>query len=359
MIGGVQLRRKQRGYLKMKPVQPILNEQWIVEGKVFPSRPSEEDSLYICPLLNRFGAVPNGINVLHSLVLDNNVLTDLVENRRPANREFLHRLLRANRIELNPVFAMIEQRQKFGGATEALTAYAEYLEAEFGWSEAKVGAEDFESSLASAKGALTANIDLLSGYLGATIFLYHQSAPAPQKLEWLAGLIKGADIPYFQLHFYFAALLFLTKDKPDLFGKKDLDKIREETKLESSFEKQKKKILNLSNDLALPAVSIFPSSAEPQIVFPYIATRDRLVQLFLSEVSCRFVEALPDGRANGSWEIRKGGLLDTYLGSAVEDHIPRRMKASNEEEKLVRKSRLQAFSDQYIRKCTELRGCLV
>jgi hypothetical protein len=340
----------------MKLVQSLIQEQWIVEGKSFHSRPLDDDSLYICPLLNRSGMVPDGISVLHSLVLDNNVLTDLVEDRRPANNEFLLHLLRTNPVELNPVFAMIEQRQKFGGATAALNAYAEYLDKQFRWSAAKIGAAAFNTSLETAKQALIANIDLLSGYLGATIFLYHQNATATQKLEWLSGLVRNADIPYFQLQFYFAALLFLTKDKPDLFGQKDIEKIRADTKLESTVDKQKKKVLNLSNDLAFPAVSIFPTSLQSQLVFPYIATRDRLVQLFLSEVSCRMVEALPDGRANGAWELRKTGLVYAHLGSVVENHIPRRIEVSSQQQKSVRKSRLQVFSDQYIQKCVELRA---
>lgn len=339
----------------MKLAASILQEQWIVEGQSFPIRPSEEDALYICPLLNSSGLVPKDIHVLHSIVLDNNVLTDLVENRRPANNQFLLNLLRNQPLELNPVFAMIEQRQKFAGATAALHAYAEYLDVHFGWSAAKLGAASFEASLAAAKEALVSNIDLLSGYLGATIFLYHQAAPAVQKLEWLSGLIKSADLPYFQLQFYFAALLFLAKERQDIFSEGDLAKIREDTRLESSLEKQKKKILNLSNDLAIPAVSIFPTAANKQLVWPYIATRDRLVQLFLSQVTCGVIEGFPDGRANGAWTVRKTSLINEHLGPAVERYLPRRLEASSRQQQLIRKARLQAFSDTYIQKCVELR----
>jgi hypothetical protein len=338
----------------MQLVTPLLEEQWIVDGKTHLIRPGEDDALYIRPLLNSTGVVPAGIRVIHSLVLDNNVLSDLVENRRPNNNKFLIDLVRTKPIELNPVFAMIEQRQKYAGATAVLHAYSEYLEENFGWSAAKIGAAAFDSALASAKEQLISNIDLLSGYLGATIFLYHQDAPASQKLEWLSGMIQSSDIPYLQLQFYFAALLFLTRERPDLFRTGDLEKVRSEMKLESSFEKQKKKVLNLSNDLALPAVSIFPTATPNQLVWPYVATRDKLVQLFLSEVSCGLIETLPDGRANGSWALKSTGVVNTHLGPAIAQHLPRRLERTSPQQRLVRKSRLQAFSEQYIQKCVEM-----
>ncbi len=341
----------------MQLVRPIINEQWIVDGQHYQSRPSEEDSLYIAPLLNRSGAVSAGAHVLHSLVLDNNVFSDLIENRRPENNQYLKTLLISTPIELNPVFAMIEQRQKFSGATNALNTYAEYLEREYGWSAAKVGANDFDTALSNAKESLKLNIDLLSGYLGATIFLYHQDASASEKLEWLSGLIRSADLPYFQLQFYFAALVFLSKEKPELFRAGDLEKIQSDLKIVGSFEKQKKKVMNLSNDMALPAVSIFPGSTlENMLIFPYIATRDKLVQLFLSQVTCGFIVNLPDGRANGSWQLKNSSAIKTHLGDAVYRHLPTRQERFTQEQMLVRKTNLQIFSDQYIRRCVEMRA---
>src|SRR5690554_1868731 len=116
----------------MQEIRPIIEEQWIIEGQVYNSRPDADDSMYISPLLNNVGLVPSGVCVLHSLVLDNNVFSDMVENRRPENNQYLKSLLLSKPVELNPVYAMIEQRQKFSGATNALNTYAQYLEKEYG-----------------------------------------------------------------------------------------------------------------------------------------------------------------------------------------------------------------------------------
>ena len=121
-------------------VEPLIGETWVVDGKVAASPPGEIDALYIRPMLHQWGSVPSGSKVLHSLVLDNNVLTDMVEGRRSANTDYLENLLRSKPLELNPVMAMLEQRQKFGGASQALHDFAELLGQRFGAWAAKQNA---------------------------------------------------------------------------------------------------------------------------------------------------------------------------------------------------------------------------
>lgn len=337
-------------------VEPIIAEQWVLNGQSHSGRPDADDALYIKPLLQSQGEAAPGMSVLHSLILDNNVFNDLVENRRPENNKFIADLLRGTPLELNPTFAMIEQRQTYAGAPEKLKEYAELLERTFGWSAAKVGAAEFEMSLAESRGAIKANIELLSGYLAATIFLFHQTAPACQKLEWLAGMVKNSDLPCFQLHFYFAALVFLAAESPSLFHPKDVKKIKSDMKIAPNYEEQKAKLANLSNDLALPTLAIFPAGHYGNaLVFPYVATRDRLVQLFLSEISCQMIVGAGNGRANGSWELKKTGIIKKHLGEAVETHIPRRYVASSKDDMAVRKMRLAAFTEQYAKLCVELK----
>lgn len=335
-------------------VKPIISEQWVLNGQPLSGRPDVDDVLYIKPLLQGHGETAAGIPVLHSLILDNNVFNDLVENRRPENNKFIADLLRRTPIELNPTFAMIEQRQTYAGAPEKLKEYAELLERTFGWSAAKVGAAEFERSLAESRVSIKANIELLSGYLAAIVFLYHQAVPAGKKLEWLSGMVKSADLPFFQLHFFFAALVFLAAESPSLFHPKDVKKIKEDMKIASSYEKQRAKLSNLSNDLALPAVAIFPATnCGDSVVFPYVATRDRLVQLFLSEISCRMVVNAGSGRANGSWELKGTGIINKFLRDAVDEHIPSRSVTSSRDDLVVRKVRLAAFSEQYTKLCVE------
>lgn len=335
-------------------VEPIIAEQWVLNGQSHSGRPDADDVLYIKPLLQSHGETAPGMSVLHSLILDNNVFNDLVENRRPENNKFITDLLRSTPIELNPTFAMIEQRQTYAGAQEKLQEYVELLRRTFGWSAAKVGVSEFEMSLADSREAIKSNIELLSGYLAATIFLYHQTAPACEKLEWLAGMVKNADLPFFQLHFYFAALVFLAAESPSLFHPKDVKKIKSDMKIASSYEEQKVKLSNLSNDLVFPALAIFPAAHyRNALVFPYVATRDRLVQLFLSEISCQMVVDAGNGRANGYWVLKNTGIIKMHLGGAVETHIPRRYVASSKDDMAVRKVRLAAFTEQYVKLCAE------
>lgn len=327
-------------------IKPIIYEQWIVDGRASATRPSAEDALYIKSLLQDEGAVDSNATVLHSLILDNNILTDLIEDRRPANNRYLEHLLRLHAIEINPTFAIIEQRQKYASASGALRDYADYLERTFGCSEAKHNLAEFEQALSTAKDELTLNVELLSGYLAAIAYLYPIAQTSETKLEWLSGMVQSADVPFFQLHFYFAALVFLSKERPELFTRKDVEKIASDMKVASTIEKQEVKIRNLSNDLALLATAIFP--AGDVIVFPYIATRDRLMQLFLSQVSCQMIEVIDGARANGSWSLISGRVLADYLGDAIALHLPKRAVKSTAADRAVRKSRLDAFRDQFI-----------
>lgn len=205
-------------------VEPLIGETWVVDGQVVASPPGDTDALYIRPMLHHRGAVPPGTKVLHSLVLDNNVLTDMIEGRRSANTDYLENLLRSIPLELNPTMAMLEQRQKFGGASQALHDFAELLGRRFGAWDAKQNARTFEEALEDAKPDLAKNASLLSGYLPAILYLYHQPGSAESKLEWLGGLIRAVDLPFLQLPVYLAALLFLAKEQPTLFRNKVLSK---------------------------------------------------------------------------------------------------------------------------------------
>jgi hypothetical protein len=336
-------------------VEPLIGETWVVDGKVTASPPGDIDALYIRPMLHLRGAVPSGTKVLHSLVLDNNVLTDMVEGRRSANTDYLENLLRSKQLELNPTMAMLEQRQKFGGASQALHDFSELLGQRFGAWAAKQNAKTFDKLLEEGKPEIAQNIDLLSGYLPAILYIYHQSGSTESKLEWLSGLIQAVDLPFLQLPFYLAALLFMVKEQPTLFRSKLVSKVLKDTKLMSSLDEQKKAILNLGHDVMLPAVAIFPAGVENTIVFPYIATRDFLLQDFLGEIRCSLVEALPDGRANGAWQLNPAGRIHARLGAAIARSLPHRAGPGSEAEKSVRRANLRAFSDSYLEKCVALK----
>ena len=336
-------------------VEPLIGETWVVDGKVAASPPGEIDALYIRPMLHQWGSVPSGLKVLHSLVLDNNVLTDMVEGRRSANTDYLENLLRSKPLELNPVMAMLEQRQKFGGASQALHDFAELLGQRFGAWAAKQNAGYFDRLLEDGKPELAQNIALLSGYLPAILYIYHQPGSAESKLEWLSGLIQAVDLPFLQLPFYLAALLFLVKEHPALFRNKVIRKVKSDTKLMASLEEQKKAVLNLAHDVMLPAVAIFPAGVEGTIVFPYIATRDYLLQDFLGEIRCRAVVAIPGGRANGAWELNPTGHIHARLGEVVARCLPKRAGPGTVAEQSVRRANLRAFSDSYLAKCLLLK----
>lgn len=336
-------------------VEPLIGETWVVDGQAVASPPVDTDALYIRPMLHRRGAVPSGTKVLHSLVLDNNVLTDMIEGRRSANTDYLENLLRSKPLELNPMMAILEQRQKFGGASQALHDFAELLGRRFGAWDAKQNVRSFDQGLEDSKPDLAKNAALLSGYLPAILYLYHLPGSTESKLEWLSGLIRAADLPFLQLPFYLAALLFLAKEQPALFRNKVLNKVKKDTKLMPDLDEQKKAVLNLGHDVMLPAVAIFPAGVQGTMVFPYIATRDYLLQDFLSEVRCSAVVMLPDGRANGAWELNPDGRLHTQLGTALAGCLPHREHPGSKAEQSVRRANPHAFSENYLEKCVALK----
>jgi hypothetical protein len=332
----------------MQLVEPFLEEQWIVDGVASATRP-KVDSLYIKPLLQSLGLSGTDV-VRHSLVLDNNVLADLIESRRPANNEFLERLLKSRPIELNPVVAFLEQRQKFSGATKALADYRDYLARAFGHHISDQNLAALEKSLEDEKPALISNIETLAGYLSLTIYLYHQNWSIEKKLETLAGLVCANNLPVFQLHFYFAALVFLVGERVELFDQADVKKVRKDMTVAKSVDEHWVKVRNLANDLAFPALSLFYAGLGPgALVFPYAATRDRLCQLLLSQVSCAMVMAGDDGRANGLWMPSDGSLLKEQLGTQLDFYIPRRKALQEAGDVAIRSANVRAFADRYVK----------
>lgn len=336
-------------------IEPLIGETWVVDGKVMSVPPGDIDALYIRPMLHQTGGTPPGTTVLHSLILDNNVLADMLGSRRSANTDYLEALVRSKPLELNPVMALLEQRQKFGGATQALHGFAELLGTRFGSWAAKHNAGTFDRLLEAEKPVLALNMDLLAGYLPAILYIYHQSGSAETKLEWLSGLIRTLDLPFLQLPFYLAALLFLVKEQPALFRSKVVGKVRKDTKLMSSVGDQRMAVRNLAHDVMLPAMAIFPAGTGSSIVFPYIATRDYLLQDFLSEIRCAAVLALPDGRANGAWELNPAGRLHARLAAPIARCLPHRAHPGSEDQRSVRRANLRAFSDSYLDKCLALK----
>lgn len=123
----------------------------------------------------------------------------------------------------------------------------------------------------------------------------------------------------------------------------------------SSLDEQEKAVLNLGHDVMLPAVALFSAGVQGAMVFPYIATRDYLLQDFLGEVRCGGVVRLPDGRANGAWELNPDGRLHAKLGAALAHFLPRREHPGSKAEQSVRRANLRAFSDSYLEKCLALK----
>lgn len=331
----------------VSPHIPLLPEQWIVEGKSSPNRPTD-DALYIKPVLESVNAI--GPNPLQSLVLDNNLLTDLLENRRPANTAFLVELLKNHPVELNPVFAMLEQRQKFGGASQAMTQYRNFLSTHFDSAIADAKVQELDQSFERMKDGLILNIEMLSSYLPQTVYLYHRNdLSAEQKLQQLIDTIVRKDLPNFQLPYFYAALVFLARESPDLFDKKDLEKLKKDMKVGETCDEHWAKIRNLSNDIAFLGLAFTRSGAASGSVYPYLATRDRMSQLLLSELTCKYVSYLPNGLANGAWAPRPGSRLCSAYGGRLELIRPKRVgKGVTDREREERSKNVRAVCAYYV-----------
>jgi hypothetical protein len=194
-------------------VRHLVAEHWVVDGVPQSDHPGNADAMYIKPLMPEGCPLPLGKRVIHSLVIDNNIFIDLVDSRRPENKEYLQTLLRSVALELNPTIAIVEQRQRYPLASEELAKYAEYLANEFGHTAARDGTAEFEANLADAKASLVSNAESFTAYLAAIVYLYHLERSASEKFIWLSGMVKESDLPFFPLQFFFAALVFLVKEK--------------------------------------------------------------------------------------------------------------------------------------------------
>lgn len=337
-------------------VEPLIGETWVVDGKATNIRPQAVNALYITPLVHQMGVAPSELRILHSVLVDNNVLTDMLENRRPSDLKYLTELFRSMPLEFNPVMALIEKRQNYAGASQSVHDLAELFGRTFGSWEAKSNAVEFDKILEQGKPEIATNVELLSGYIPAITYLYHQRGSAEGKLEWLGGLVRENDLPYLQIPFYLAALFFLIKDKPQLFPQAVVSKVTKDTKLQSNVELQKKAALNITHDVMLPATALFSAGLTDTFVVPYIATRDYLLQELLGQIRCEVIVTMADGRANGAWQLNPNGQLHAQLANVISSHMPRRTSPSLEHEMSGRRARLRAFSDSYLDKCLELRS---
>ncbi|MBD2222785.1 hypothetical protein H6G33_38380 [Calothrix sp. FACHB-1219] len=229
-----------------------------------------------------------------------------------------------------------------------MTAYQKFIFSAFGVQIPAAAVDQLDASLDALKLTLIANIDVLSGYLALTIYLYHSDLPMIDKLRSLADTILMRDLPIFQLHFYFAALVFLARDKPQLFAPEDLKKIKNDMKIDKDVDGQWKKVRNLAHDLAFPAMSLFTSGVPGGSVYPYVATRDRLSQLLLSEVTCTLAQSLPGGAANGAWIPHSGRHLDSHFGQHLLAMMPQRTQVTTPQDVVTRGANLLKVAQEYV-----------
>lgn len=332
-------------------IKPLIPQTSVLDGNIVSDDFDESDSLLIIPLFNNLGAVSKGAVVRHSLILDTNVLNDILEKRKPENTRFLNKLFKTIPIEINPTYAFIEKSQGRSAAEtkDDVYEYSNYLKDEFNWSEALKNADLFFEEIDKEKKSTYSNIELLSGYIPAIIYIYNSNISAKEKLEWLHSLIIHNDLPVFQVHYYFAGLVFLSKEIPDLFGTMNLKKIKKDMKIHHSYENISRSVNNLSNDLAFPYLApIVGHNKNIDIVVPYIATRDRLMKTLLKSITCDHIEPQPNGRVNLNWSMRKGGILFNHFHDSSAKYIPVPNAPNNSEKIKLKKMRLIAFRESFI-----------
>lgn len=267
-------------------------------------------------------------------------------------------------MELNSIYGLIEQWQTYVAAPDALKCYANYMRDHFGVNYAASELSATQLMFAESTPKVATDLERFVGFVPAILYLYElpEKKSAQSKLEDLFGLVKYAELPFFMIHFYYAALIFLMQERQELFLRGDLRKLKDDLKdlrkvmkTESDPRKRTHGIRNIAMDLALPATSLFRVGLPPDtLMFPYLVTRDRILQLLLSEIECVEVHEHGNGQASGHWNLRTGGLLDRHLGEAIRRCLADRAITKNHEELSMKGSRLQAFSDLYTQKLLDL-----
>lgn len=349
---------------------PIIKKTWVSDGIAYDKSPSDERSyLYIKPMLESFDTTNNqNLKIQHSLVLDSNVFIDLRDQgKKDANGNLktddgllktisrLESIIRDSNVEMNAMFALIENRQISPCPATDLKNWIQYLNNTFGKNLSNQDSQQLEANLEALKQQVMSSMNALAAYLSATIYLYHQDGTAQEKILQLIEWVVDDDLPFFHTHFYFAELVFLDKqfrlDNLDIFNVKQRKKIKDEMERGKTIEKHKKKLMNLTNDLLLPTMAFNSAgySADTQI-FPYIATSDRLVQLFLEQVVCH--AKLGDSGKQLSWSRKKESLLDVHFNKI---NLPKRTASSppSIEEISRRNKNLTDFCAKYVRKSVE------
>lgn len=346
------------------PEQALFLPTWMADGVASETRTYSEFEVLVTPLIQRRKMLCPGMSALHSLVVDSNLMIDLEancergrESSRPDPTPWIEWALHLHGMELNFVQALIERWQNDPDPERRTAVFCRCLRERFGVSDADADPVRYTGLFSQHRASIRPDMDRFVGFVPIILFLLQTSKrTAQQNLLDLFGIIEAADASFFLIHFYYAALLFLFHEQPKLFHQKDQKKLAEDLKIGTTKEKIDKSIFSISIDLSLLATPLFSVGLPPDVLlFPYFATRDRSLQLLLSEIECEEIHDAGKGQANGRWVIRKGGLLDKNLGDTIESCLRRRSQGFNHIDIAARRNRLDALSEVYRDKLVALR----
>jgi hypothetical protein len=305
----------------------------------------------ISPILGKAARYHNDIQVW----LDTNILSRADDpTKSPVVQELIN-WANTNKYSLNPILAMLE---KFRSDLPV-----ERIEKMIVDSMTKLrdvyGAEtDLESVIRSlpiyrdaVRSAETDYVQYVAPLLALIKSIFHQtSMNFEERCEKLAKMMSEK---YMISHaiFLLGCLYFFVQSKPDKFSSTIRDKIKNDMQIRTTYEKNRRDLLNFSGDFSLfTATSAKPLNPEYGIVtIPVIATADAGLAFSLRQLSYIGFTVDSTGVGNGRPLYRPGSLADKGIGKITSDLMTQYFRPHASSEWKERLLATQTISEKLLR----------
>lgn len=267
-----------------------------------------------------------------SIILDTNVFSFI---RQKPNLESIQKLVAfaaKNKLNLDPSFALLEQRLRHGNPSEALNGFAASIKQNFGQEISTENIQTMNNFMDVIAPSLKENIKLVRDFLPLIKQIWNMKSSFEQKVVELATQIESQNLPRFLFAYLFAATAFYIKANSDHFDSKVFDKVQSDMSISSVKYKEEDRRWNVAFDISifLYCVEVMRNASFPDTIFlTTIASADVSFPVFAQNIKCCAVDHDPESkRTCGYWGLTPVGCFDEPTRDFVIKEFPKPLSSS-------------------------------
>jgi hypothetical protein len=312
---------KRDGDFESKLFSPELNvgEQSITLDSVFWGSVSEDQQCQID----------------QSIILDTNVFSFI---RQKPNLECIQKLVKfaaENGLNLDPSFALLEQRLRHGNPSEALKNYATSLKKNFGQEIPAKNIQTMNKFMDEIAPKLEPNIKLIRDFLPLIKQIWNAKSSFEQKVEELARQIERRNLPRFLFVYLFATTSFYIKVNSSKFDAEIFDKIQSDMSISPNKSNEESRLWNVAFDISIFTYCVEVTrnaSFQNTLFLTKIASADGSFPVFAKNIKCCEVQHDPNQKRTwGYWGLSPLGSFDDALRCFIMQKFPKPLNQSHED----------------------------